>query len=62
MDLHLGRKVAALVEEGVARPHAWAWGCRIAIVGVDMLEGAVTYLVRAKDQSGTFKVYIPHRT
>ena len=59
MAVPWGRKVAALVEECVARPHGWAWGCRTALVGVDMLEGAVTYLPDTEGQSGTFKPYMP---
>jgi hypothetical protein len=53
-----GRKVAALVEGCNARPHGWAWGGRAALVGMDEMEEAVTYL---PDTEGTFAVHMPER-
>ena len=56
MSVPWGRQVAALVEECVARPHGWTWGCRTALVGMDKLEEAVTYL---PDTEGTFTIHMP---
>ena len=62
MAVPWGRKVAAMVEECVVRPHGWAWGCRSTLVALDKVEGAVMYLRDTEGNSDTFKVYIPHRT
>ena len=58
MAVPWGRKVAAFVEECNARPHGWAWGCRVALVGMREVEEAVTYLPNAE---GTFAVHMPER-
>ena len=58
MAVPWGRVEAALVEECVARPHGWAWGCRAALVSMDKLEDAVWYLPDTED---TFTPHIPER-